>query len=57
MPERCTERFITVISGQQGVSGTYPNLSFGILAFWICIKEISSTGMISSQKGWKDLGI
>ena len=31
-------------SNQQGISGTHSDLFFGILAFWICIKEISSTG-------------
>ena len=41
---KMTQKGFPVISGEQGLSGTYPYLSLGILAFWICIKEISSTG-------------
>ena len=42
--QKDAQKSIPVISGEQGLSGTYPDLPFRILAFWICIKEISSTG-------------
>ena len=42
--QKDAQKGFPVISGEQGLSGTYPYLSLGILAFWICIKEISSTG-------------
>ena len=42
--QKDAQKGFPVISGEQGLSGTYPYLSLGILAFLICIKEISSTG-------------
>ena len=48
--QKDAQKGIPVISGGAGLSGTYPYLSLGILAFWICIKEISSTGRFRPER-------